>query len=200
MYPREREPELTVIGRFATTAPPGAFEPELLAYARRRASRKGHVSRVTAALAGRPGHYVHLDRWTGLDRLLRAAHEAPAVPPAPAETELAVTVGMMAPNGTPAEAARLVLLRAAVDHAADPERFELGFGSLVGLCVAESAFGGSLLLRSATDPYAYTGLLWWHDPTADDRVRTSTSWDAARARLAATARLTEDLARPLPTR
>ncbi|MFD7981258.1 hypothetical protein [Streptomyces sp. NPDC059071] len=198
MYPREREPELTVVGHFATTAPPGAFEPQLLAYARRRASRRGFVSRLTAALAGRPGRYVHLDRWTGLDRLLRAAHEEPAVPPAAAETELLVTVGRMAPNGTPAEAARLVLLRATVDHAADPERFELDFGSLVGLCVAEDAFGGSLLLRSVTDPYAYTGLLWWHDPTADDRIRASTPWGAARSRLATTARLTEDVGRPLP--
>ncbi|MFF6779098.1 hypothetical protein ACFY8W_36875 [Streptomyces sp. NPDC012637] len=197
MYPREREPELTVVGRFATTAPPGAFEPELLAYARRREIRRGFVSRVTAALTGRPGRYVHLDRWTGLDRLLRATHEDPAVPPAEAETELLVTVGRMAPNGTPAEADRLVFLRATVDRAADPERFELHFGSLVGLCVAEDSFGGSLLLRSVTDPFAYTGLLWWHDPTADDRMRASTAWRTARTRLAAMARLTEDLARPL---
>ncbi|MFG2561760.1 hypothetical protein [Streptomyces sp. NPDC048496] len=189
-----------MIGRFTTTAPPGAFEPDLLAYARRRESRRGFVSRVTAALTGRPGTYVHLEHWTGLDRLLRAGREDPASPPAPAEAELLVTVGRMAPNGPPCDSARLVLLRAAVDHAADPDRFELNFGLLVGLCVPEEAFGGSLLLRSVADPYAYTGLLWWHDPAADERVRTSASWRTRLEGLAATARLTVDPARPLSAR
>ncbi|MEU8618741.1 hypothetical protein [Streptomyces sp. NPDC048623] len=189
-----------MIDRFTTTAPPGAFEPGLLAYARRRESRKGFVSRVTAALTGRPGAYVHVENWTGLNRLLRAAREEPAAPPAPAEAELLVTVGRMAPNGTPDTAALLVLLRAAVHRAADPDRFELDFGSLIGLCVSEEAFGGSRLFRSVADPYAYTGLLWWHDPAADERVRTSASWRARFDGLAATARVTVDPARPLPSR
>ncbi|MEV6329961.1 hypothetical protein [Streptomyces sp. NPDC051909] len=186
-----------MIGRFTSTTPPGVFEPDLLAYARRRESRRGFVSRVTAALTGRPGSYVHVEHWTGLDRLLRAGREDPAAPPARARSELLVTVGRMAPNGTPADAARLVLLRAAVDHSADPDRFELDFGSLVGLCVPEEAFGGSLLLRSVADPYAYTGLLWWHDPAADERVRTGASWRTRLDVLAAAARVAVDAARPL---
>lgn len=197
MYPREREPELTVIGRFTTTAPPGEFEPALLAHARRRESRRGFVAQVTAALTERPGAYVHVEQWTGLDRLLRAGREEPAPPPAPPEAELLVTVGRMAPNGTPADAARLVLLRAAVAPAADPDRFELDFGSLVGTCVAEEAFGGSLLLRSVADPYAYTGLLWWHDPATDERVRAGAPWRTRLGGLADTARVAVDPARPL---
>ncbi|MFI8965352.1 antibiotic biosynthesis monooxygenase [Streptomyces sp. NPDC053493] len=203
MYQRDRNPELTVMGRVLTTAPPGEFEPELLAYARYRESRRGFVSRVTAALTERPGGYVYLDRWIGLDRLLRAAHPDPAAPAGPrrlaaalhAEAELMVTVGQMTVQGGPADAARLLFVRAVV--AGDTERFELDFGALVGRCVPEEGFGGSSLLRSVADPYAYTGLLWWRDAAAEERVRASADWRERRARLADSARLTEDPARPL---
>ncbi len=203
MSQRDRNPELTVVERFTTAAMPAVFERELLEYARYRESRRGFVSRVTAALTERPGGYVHLDRWTGLDRLLRVVHQDPAAPAGPrglaatlrAESELLVSVGRMTLNGTPADAARLVLVRAVVTS--EPERFELDFGSLVGQCVSDEGFGGSDLLRSVADPYAYTGLLWWGDPESYDRARTSPAYQDHRAKLSTTANVTDEPARPL---
>ncbi|WP_345034780.1 hypothetical protein [Streptomyces sannanensis] len=206
VYQRDLNPELTVMGRVLTSAPPQVFEPELLAYARHRESRRGFVSRVTAALTERPGGYVFLDRWIGMDRLLQAAHPDPAAPAAPAgprrlaaslhaQAELLVTVGQMTVHGGPADAAQLLFVRAVVSG--EPERFELDFGSLVGECVPEEGFGGSTLLRSIADPYVYAGLLWWRDAAAEERVRASVGWRDRRARLAASARITEEPARPL---
>lgn len=199
-----RNQELSVLERFTTTSAPTVFERELLGYARYRESRKGFVSRVTAALTERPGGYIHLDRWTGLDGLLRVVHQdPPATAGRPrglasalrAEAELLVSVGRMSLRGTPADAARLVFVRAAVTG--EPERFELDFGSLVGQCVSEEGFGGSDLLRSVADPYAYTGLLWWRDATTCDRVGQSEAYLDRRTKLAATAHITEDPARPI---
>ncbi|KUO20103.1 antibiotic biosynthesis monooxygenase [Streptomyces dysideae] len=192
-----RNRELSVLERFTTTSAPAVFERELLGYARHRESRKGFVSRVTAALTDRPGAYVHLDRWTGLDDLLRVVHHNPPPPAAlPSPTaELLVSVGRMPLRNTPSDAARLIFIRAAVTG--EPERFELDFGSLVGQCVSEEGFGGSDLLRSVADPYAYTGLLWWRDATTCDRVRQSEAYQDRRTKLAATAHITEDPARPI---
>ncbi|MGW1294224.1 antibiotic biosynthesis monooxygenase [Streptomyces sp. NPDC002533] len=203
MYQRALNPELTVMGRVLTSAPPQVFEPELLAYARHRESRRGFVSRVTAALTERPGGYVFLDRWIGMDRLLRAAHADPTAPAEPrrlaaplhTQAELLVTVGRMTVHGDPADSARLLFVRAVVSG--EPERFELDFGSLVGGCVPEEGFGGSTLLRSVADPHVYAGLLWWRDAAAEERVRASAGWRDRRARLAASAHVTEEPARPL---
>lgn len=205
MSQRDGNSQLTVVERFTTTSAPPVFERELLEYARYRETRKGVVWRVTAALTERPGGYVHLDRWTGLDRLLRVVHQDPGAPAGPrglagearAEAELLVSVGRITVDGTPADAARLVLMRAVVTS--EPERFELDFGSLVGQCVADEGFGGSDLLRSVADPYVYTGLLWWRDATACDRTRAGAAYQDRRAKLAATAHITEDPARPLTT-
>jgi hypothetical protein len=202
---RDGNTELTVVERFTTTSAPTVFERELLEYAAYRESRKGFVSRVTAALTERPGGYVHLDRWTGLDRLLRVVHQDPAAPAGPrglaatlrAEAELLVSVGRITLDCAPADAARLVLVRAVVTG--EPERFELDFGSMVGQCVADQGFGGSDLLRSVADPYAYTGLLWWRDAAACERARASAAYQDRLSKLAATARCTEEPARPLAT-
>ncbi|MEV5341275.1 hypothetical protein AB0K93_22775 [Streptomyces sp. NPDC052676] len=201
MSQRDRSPELTVVERFTTTSASAVFERELLAYARLRESRRGFVSRVTAALTDRPGAYVHLDWWSGLDRLLRVIHEDPPHGPrglpdtVSAESELLVSVGRMTVSGTPAEAARLVLIRALVlDEAA---RFELDFGSLVGQCVPHDGFGGSDLLRSVADPSVYIGLLWWQDPTACALTLSGAAYRDHYAKLAATSRTTECRARPL---
>ncbi|MFE9770433.1 antibiotic biosynthesis monooxygenase [Streptomyces sp. NPDC005931] len=200
----QRDRELTVVERFTTASASPVFERELLGYADYRESRKGCVLRVTAALTERPGAYVHLERWTGLDRLLRVVHQDPAAPAGPrglaatirTEAELLVSVGRMVLNGTPAEAARLVLVRAVVTG--EPDRFELDFGSLVGQCVADDGFGGSDLLRSVADPCVYTGLLWWRDAAACDRARASEGYRGRRTELAATAHVTDEPARPLP--
>ncbi|MGW3497511.1 hypothetical protein [Streptomyces sp. NPDC001020] len=204
MYQRERE--LTVVERFtATSARPG-LDRELLGYARYRESRKGLVSRVTATLTERPGSFVHLEQWTGLDSLLRVVHQDPAALSGAhrlssmlrTESEILVSVGRMAGaagSGTPTEAARLILVRARV--ADDPERFELDFGALVGQCVSDEAFGGSDLLRSVSDAYSYMGLLSWQDAAACERTRHSDAYRARRARLANTASVTEEPARPL---
>ncbi|MCX2923021.1 hypothetical protein [Streptomyces sp. NEAU-W12] len=203
MSQRGSDRELTVVERFTTRAAGPVFERELLGYARRRESRKGFVSRVTVALTDRPGAYVHLERWTGLDRLLRVVHQDPAAPTGPralvttlrSEAELLVSVGRMAVNSSPADAERLVLVRAVVTGGT--ERFELAFGSLVGQCVSDGAFGGSDLLRSVADPRVYTGLLWWLETSACEHARTSEGYGTHRARLAATAHITVELAHPV---
>ncbi|MFF9812492.1 hypothetical protein [Streptomyces sp. NPDC014006] len=197
------EHELTVVERFTATSAPSAFDRELLGYARYRESRKGFVSRVTAALTGRPGGYVHLEQWTGLDSLLRVVHQnAAALSGAHGlaatlrtESHLLVSVGRMVSSGTPAEAALLVLVRARVTD--DPERFETDFGALVGQCVGEETFGGSDLLRSVTDACAYTGVMWWQDAAACERVRSGAAYRDRRERLTATATVVEETARPL---
>ncbi|MFE9969546.1 hypothetical protein ACFYRD_02040 [Streptomyces hirsutus] len=200
---REGDRELTVVERFTTKAARTVFERELLGYARYRESRKGFVSRVTVALTDRPGAYVHLERWTGLDRLLRVVHQDPPAPAGPrgiattlrTEAELLVSVGRMAVNGSPSDAERLVLVRALVTG--DAERFELAFGSLVGQCVSDESFGGSDLLRSVADPRLYTGLLWWRKAAACEHARTSEGYRVHRAKLAATAHITVEQAHPV---
>ncbi|MEU6847621.1 hypothetical protein ABZ930_37755 [Streptomyces sp. NPDC046716] len=191
----QRDPQVTVVERYPAAPAAARFERELLDHARRRETRRGCVSRLTAVLTGRRG-YVHIDRWSGLDLLLRVVHATPAPSdPTPSHTELLVSVGSVAGSGTPAGAARLVFVRATVTG--DPEKFELAFGALAGACLADERFGGSELLRSVADPYAYTGLLWWQDAEAYERDWAGAPLLARRAELATLAHLTEEPAEPL---
>jgi hypothetical protein len=195
--------ELTVVERFTTTSAPAVFERELLGYARYRESRKGFVSRTTVVLTERPGRYVHLDQWSGLDRLLRVVHEDRESlarlrclgPGTRSNSELLISVGRMTPRANLPEAALVIFVRAVVEG--EPERFELDFGALVGHCVSDDGFGGSDLLRSVSDPRTYTGLMWWRDAAACERVRSSVGYADRCTKLTATARITQQPAQPL---
>ncbi|MET9464238.1 hypothetical protein ABZY44_05320 [Streptomyces sp. NPDC006544] len=205
MPEREHGRQVTVVERLTTSLDPASFERELIAYARGRESSKGLEAVVTAACADRPGSYVHLDRWSSLDRLLQSGHEAGASmaflrglgPETATSSELMVTVGRMTVRGKFSDAAHVVLVHAVLDG--EPERFELDFGSLVGQCVPDAGFGGSDLLRSAADPRLYTGLLWWLDADACARVRGGVGYPDRLAKLSASAQVREEAARPLRT-
>lgn len=189
---------VTAVQRFTTNGDTKEFERELDAYARCRERRRGFESQLTVRLLDRPEVYVHLDQWSGLEHLLDVAHseadslrlrrlDALAEP----RTALAVSVGRVAVRSSPlADAECVVLTHAAV--CAEPSRFELDFGALVGQCVTVAGFGGSDLLRSAVDPRAYTGLMWWQDGESADRVLHGSGYLNRRAELAKSARVVEE--------
>ncbi|MFE4637527.1 hypothetical protein ACFRJ1_29700 [Streptomyces sp. NPDC056773] len=203
MSQHERGPQVTVIERLTTPLDPAAFARELVAYARRREGRKGLEALVTAESLTRPGTYLHLDRWSSLDRLLQVSHEgdesAARLPGLGSGTgvhsELMVGAGRMTARGKLVDAAHVVFVHAVLEG--DPERFELDFGALVGQCVPDAGFGGSFLLRSAADPRAYTGMLWWLDPEGCEQVRSGAGYLDRLTKLTASARITEEPARLL---
>ncbi|MFD9306524.1 hypothetical protein ACFWCB_28345 [Streptomyces sp. NPDC060048] len=204
MSQAERGRQVTLVERLTTTGDPSSFERALVAYARHRESAKGFEELVTAACADRPGSYLHLDRWSSLDRLLQVGHEAGESlsrlrglgSGTDTSSELMVTVGRMTVRSKVSDASHIVLVHALLDG--DPKRFELDFGALVGQCVSDSGFGGSDLLRSATDPRTYTGLLWWLDAEACARVRRGVGYPDRLAKLGASAQIREETARLLP--
>ncbi|MEV0092388.1 antibiotic biosynthesis monooxygenase [Streptomyces sp. NPDC050738] len=174
MLQRDTGPRVTAVGCFNATGPAAVFERDLLAYALHREACKGFVLRVTVELVDRPGAYVHLDQWEGLDALVRTGQDEdrrPAVRP-PADPLgggcLTVSVGRVVVGSPVQEALRLLVVQARVSG--ETSRFEQDFGALAGQCVHDEGFGGSDLLRSVTDPQRYTGLLWWRDPAACDRT------------------------------
>ncbi|MFE9253842.1 hypothetical protein [Streptomyces sp. NPDC006879] len=181
----------------------GPFERDLLGYARHREDLKGFVARLTVALLDRPDRYVHLDQWSTLDRLLRVVHENTeshalrrGIGRGPStNSELLVSVGHMRGRAGRAEAGHVLFVHAKL--LGDPERFELDFGSLVGQCIADRDFAGSDLLRSVADPDDYTGLLWWRDEPARERVSDATGFRARLAKLAASAQLRQEPGRLL---
>lgn len=195
---------VTAVEHFTATAPgsDAALAAGVRAYARHREGMKGYDDGVTLRLPDRPGRYVRLARWRGMDALLRSTHQeghlrtlAPVTALAETEHELAISVGSM-PAAVPlAEASRVVLVRAEVLD--EPVRFEMDFGALVGQCVTADGYGGSDLLRSVVDPRRYTGLLWWRTPEAHARTRTDPVHRDRHTKLTATARVTEHHAEPL---
>lgn len=199
----ERGRQVTVVERMTTAGDPSSFERALVDYARLRESAKGFEGLVTAACPDRPGSYVHLDQWSSLDRLLQAGHGTGESPSGRrdlargtgASSELMVSVGRMAVGGALSDAGHVVLVHAVLDG--PPKRFELDFGALVGQCVTDRGFGGSDLLRSAADPRAYTGVLWWLDAEACARVRRGAGYRDRLAVLAAAAEAREESTRIL---
>ncbi|MER5914442.1 hypothetical protein ABT124_29200 [Streptomyces sp. NPDC001982] len=193
---------VTAVQRFTAVDGAEAVENGLRDYVRYREGLRGFDGGITLQLFGRRGAYLRLDQWQGMDALLRSTHDENFLPHlasvaslADAEHELAVSVGRMPAAAPIGEAARLVLVRAVVES--EPARFEMDFGALVGSCVTAGGYGGSDLLRSVTDPRAYTGVLWWQDPESYKRVLTTAGYLDRRTKLTGTARITELHARPL---
>ncbi|MZD07804.1 hypothetical protein GTW43_22365 [Streptomyces sp. SID5785] len=164
----QRDPvsRVTALQHFRTTAPDPAFEDRLRGYVRGREGLRGLAGGSTLRLLAPDAGYLRLDRWEGMNELVRSTHAegylprlADAAGPAAVDLHLMVSVGRMPATVPLGEAGRVTVVRASV--AERPVRFELDFGALVGHCVTAGDYGGSELLRSVTDPRAYTGLLWW---------------------------------------
>lgn len=203
---RDPVSRVTAVQRFTAVADPPAGDETLTArlraYAHHREGLKGYGSGVTLRLRGRPGCYVRLDEWHGMNELLRATHDESFLPHlaavtalATAEHELTVSVGAM-PAAVPLTGARrLVLVDALVGD--ESSRFEMDFGALVGSCVTARGYGGSDLLRSVVDPRRYTGLLWWRDAASHARTLADPGYLDRRAKLTTTAAVSEAHAEPL---
>lgn len=195
---------VTTVERFTAVGAAAALESGLRDYARHRAGLRGFESGITLRLIGRSGSYVRLEQWRGVEALLRSTHAEGHLPHlasvsalAGTEHELTVSVGSMPATVPIRAAARLVLVRAEVES--EPAGFEMDFGALVGSCVTAEGYGGSDLLRSVSDPRAYTGLLWWRDAASYDRVLATTTYLDRHTKLATTAHITELHALPLTT-
>lgn len=194
---------VTTVERFTAVGAAATLESGLRAYARHRQGLRGYDSGITVRLLDRSGSYVRLEQWRGVEALLRSTHAEGHLPHlasvsalAGTEHELTVSVGSM-PATVPIDAAaRLVLVRAEVES--EPAGFEMDFGALVGSCVTAEGYGGSDLLRSVSDPRAYTGLLWWRSAPSYDHIRSTPTYQDRRTKLTTTAHITELHALPLP--
>ncbi|WP_371671402.1 hypothetical protein OG985_29560 [Streptomyces sp. NBC_00289] len=202
MPPRDLVNRVTALQHFTAADADLAPAAGLRAYARHREDLRGFDDGITLRLIGRPGGYVRLEQWRGMNALLKATHDDSFLPHLASVTalaavrhELAVSVGRMPAAAPLTDAARVVLVRAVVES--EPARFEMDFGALVGSCVTAGGYGGSDLLRSVVDPRAYTGVLWWQDPESCDRILSTSAYLDRRTKLTGTAEVTELHALPL---